>query len=71
MSLRIKAFKVEGIHCAGCAASIKEALERLEGVERASVDVKTGLVTVSYHSHAVEYSNIVEAVERLGYKVAR
>jgi copper chaperone CopZ len=35
------------IHCAGCTASIREALGRLEGVERVEADVATHTVRVA------------------------
>ena len=39
-------YNVPAIHCAGCAASIGDALEPVEGVESTDVDVDTKTVRV-------------------------
>ena len=39
-------YKVPAIHCAGCAASIGDALEPVEGVETTEVDVEAKTVRV-------------------------
>lgn len=39
-------YKVPAIHCAGCAASISDALEPVDGVESTDVDVDAKTVTV-------------------------
>ncbi len=39
-------YKVPAIHCAGCAGTIEEALEPVEGVEGADVDVEAKTVRV-------------------------
>ena len=36
----------ENIKCEGCASTIRDALGRLGGVHKATVEVATGLVTV-------------------------
>lgn len=38
--------QIDGMHCAGCAAAVEQALRRVHGVESASVDVLTGLARV-------------------------
>jgi copper chaperone CopZ len=40
-------YRVPAIHCAGCAATIDEALEPVEGVESTSVDTDAKTVRVS------------------------
>ncbi len=39
-------YKVPAIHCAGCATTIDEALEPVEGVEATDVDVEQKIVRV-------------------------
>lgn len=39
-------YSVPAIHCAGCAATIGDALEPVEGVESTDVDVDTKTVRV-------------------------
>ncbi len=42
-----KTFEVPAIHCEGCAQTIVDALEPVEGVEGTAVDLDTKRVTVS------------------------
>ena len=39
-------YKVPVIHCGGCASTIQEALEPVEGVESTEVDIDTKTVKV-------------------------
>jgi len=39
-------YKVPAIHCEGCASTISEALEPVEGVEATNVDIDTKTVRV-------------------------
>ena len=40
-------YKVPAIHCAGCAATIGDALEPVEGVEATDVDIDAKTVRVT------------------------
>lgn len=44
--MAVKTFEVPAIHCDGCAETIKEALEPVEGVAGTAVDLETKQVTV-------------------------
>jgi copper chaperone len=39
-------YRVPVIHCGGCATTIQEALEPVEGVESTEVDIEAKVVTV-------------------------
>jgi copper chaperone CopZ len=41
-----RTYSVPAIHCEGCAGTIQEALEPVEGVESASVDLGAKIVRV-------------------------
>ena len=41
-----RTYSVPAIHCAGCAGSIEEALEPVEGVESTTVDLDAKIVRV-------------------------
>jgi len=41
-----RTYSLPGIHCAGCAGTIEEALEPVEGVESATVDLGAKTVRV-------------------------
>ena len=58
---------VEGMMCMHCVSHVKEALEKVEGVAGAEVDLdkKTAVVTLSGD---VPTDALIAAVEAAGYK---
>ena len=62
-------FKVSGMHCNGCSASIGRALGRLDGIEHAEADYPKGTADVKYNEKAIDKEKIIETIENLGYKV--
>lgn len=58
--------KVEGIHCGGCASSIKKALAEVAPGAEVAVDVTAGAVKVT---GAADRSKVVAAIEDAGYDV--
>jgi copper chaperone len=60
---------VPEIHCDHCKMSIEGALESIDGVEDASVDIPARTVTVSYDEASVNRGDLVEAIEQQGYVV--
>jgi copper chaperone CopZ len=55
--------KVDGLVCSSvCAVRTKQALQRLDGVERVHVDFETGIATIEGSTHnAAEYERAVTA----------
>jgi Cu+-exporting ATPase len=62
-------FTVGGMHCAACGATIKEALERSEGVIDATVNFALGKVKVEYDSDIVDSRLLAKTIETAGYEV--
>ena len=60
---------VPEIHCGHCKASIEGALNPLEGVSTATVDIDSRAVTVDFDESAVTREQLVEAIEAQGYDV--
>lgn len=54
--------------CAACVRRVEKALERLEGVESARVNLATHQATVDYQPAAQTPENLVEAIARAGYE---
>ena len=63
-----KTMKIEGMMCGHCEASVKKALEAIEGVQTADVSHKEGTAVVTL-SGAVEDEVLKKAVEDKDYKV--
>jgi cytochrome c biogenesis protein CcdA/copper chaperone CopZ len=62
-----RTFRVDQIHCEGCTATIREALGRLEGVEKVEPDVATHTVRVAYAESRVDVPTIAERLAEAGF----
>ncbi|MHA1126410.1 MAG: heavy-metal-associated domain-containing protein [Candidatus Heimdallarchaeota archaeon] len=62
-------FRVNGMSCGGCSASIGRALSRLDGIEKAEADHEKGTADVSFDEKKISKDKIIETIENLGYKV--
>ncbi|KAH6809321.1 heavy metal atpase 5 [Perilla frutescens var. frutescens] len=67
---RTLVFKVVGITCASCVASIEAALGGLDGVLSVAVSVLQGWAVVKYVPEIIPAKRIKEAVEDTGFEVA-
>jgi len=63
-------FKVEGMHCGGCAETLQALLARSAGVHKAAASFEQGDARVLYDSQAVTEEQLVALVEKAGYRVA-
>lgn len=61
-----KKLSIEGMTCGHCVMHVKEALEELEGVKSAKVELDTKLAIVEGDASDVA---LKEAVEEVGYDV--
>jgi Cu+-exporting ATPase len=59
---------VSGMHCASCVSSIEGSLLALPGVADASVNLATERATVVYDPLETSPSELIGAVERVGYQ---
>lgn len=63
-----KTMKIEGMTCASCAKAVERAINKLDGVIEASVNLATEKLTISYDPNTLKVSDIRKAVEKAGYK---
>lgn len=61
-----KTFDVVGMHCASCVRVIERTLQKVEGVQEATVNLATNKATVQYNEHASEQA-MATAVNNAGY----
>jgi len=61
---------IEGMHCDGCAETIKALLAVEAGVKAATVSFQEGHARVLYDPVVVDEKKLVAAIEKGGYKVA-
>ena len=62
-------FKIEGMHCASCAAKLEKAMNKLGGVETASVNIATEKLSISIDEDKIGYLDIKNGVESVGFKL--
>ena len=63
-------FKIEGMHCDGCAKNIQSLLERNAGVQKAVAAFDKAEARILYDSSAVTEDQLVAVIENSGYRVA-
>lgn len=61
-----KTYKIEGMNCSHCRASVEKAISEIEGIDFVEVDLSSGLATVSGE---IEDDKITEAVRLAGFDV--
>ena len=68
MKVRIK---ISGMRCAACASSIEKALNKMEGVDKATVNLLDESVTVEFNPEKVSLEDIENKIEGIGFKVVK
>lgn len=63
-------FTVTGMSCAACAAHIEKAVNKLDGIESAQVNLLTKQLAVTYNPDSVDIKTIMHTVEKSGYGIA-
>ena len=61
-----KTFKIEGMNCSHCKASVEKAITGVQGVDTVEVDLSSGLATISGD---VDEEQITEAVRLAGFDI--
>ncbi len=59
---------VEGMTCAGCAASVRQALMRRDGVKAVEVSVEKKHAVVTFDPARVTLEQVADAINRTGFK---
>ena len=67
ISSQISVFKVEGMHCPLCTTAVKQAISKLDGVDKVSARLNTKEVTVVYNEK-VKIEDILKAVKTTSYE---
>ena len=58
---------ITGMTCSACSSHVEKAVSRLEGMEKASVNLLAEKMEVSYDGDRLSSSDIIAAVEKAGY----
>lgn len=60
--------EITGMSCAHCVNKIETALQDLQGVEKAKVNLKKGTAKVKYNDKVQGVDNLTAAVKEAGYE---
>src|SRR3989344_3920079 len=60
--------RIEGMHCASCAAKVKSTLKKSKEIKDANVNALTKIALVEYESGKIDASKILKMIKGLGYK---
>ena len=63
-------YHVTGMTCSACSSHVEKAVGKLTGIEKASVNLLTETMEVSYDEEQLSMQEIVAAVEKAGYGAA-
>lgn len=67
---RIK-LSIEGMHCQSCEILISGALKEQNGISYVKVNHKNGTAEVEFDSSKIKKEEIIETINKEGYKVRR
>ena len=62
-----KKYDVRGMTCSACVANVTKAVERLDGVNNANVNLMTNSMKVNFDENKIDDEEIIKAVEKIGY----
>lgn len=65
-----KKFDVSGMTCSSCVANVTKAVEKLDGVSGANVNLMTNSMKVNFDENIVDDEKIIGAVEKIGYEAS-
>jgi len=61
---------INGMTCTNCSSRIEKKLRNTSGVQKAEVSYDSGMAVVTYDSKIVSLAELIEAVDKLGYKAS-
>jgi len=67
-NLQKRSFRIGGMYCVNCQGIIEKGLKKTAGVEKASVNYRTGHASVTYDETIIGFDKISSVIEELGYK---
>lgn len=62
-----KKFDVRGMTCSACVANVTKAVEKLDGVSTANVNLMTNSMKVNFDENKINDEEIIRTVEKIGY----
>ncbi len=60
---------IGGMTCASCSSAVERTLNKLDGVQKAQVNLATETATIAFDESNLDLDGIKKAVQRIGYSV--
>ena len=64
-------FSVKGMTCGNCVKHVQKALQGLQGISQAEVDLHLQQATVEYDPQAITYEHMAMALKEAGYDLEK
>ncbi|MBI2320419.1 MAG: heavy-metal-associated domain-containing protein [Betaproteobacteria bacterium] len=66
--MKTEIYRIEGMHCEGCAQTIEALLGQMPGVKRVAVSFGAREARVELDAEIGDDASIVAAIERVGFR---
>jgi P-type Cu+ transporter len=63
--------KITGMSCAACSAKIEKKLNKMDGIEKATVNLATERASIEYNVSKIKVSDIIKTIQALGYEAEK
>src|SRR3989344_2641517 len=67
--MKKETYKIRGMHCASCVATIEHVLGKTAGVHSVSVNFASESALIEFEEHIVSEADLAKAVESAGYRL--
>lgn len=67
--MKTATFKIEGMHCDGCALTVQTLIEHEPGVKAATVSFKDGDARILFDPQVVDEDRLVATIQKPGYRI--
>ncbi len=64
-----KVLKVTGMTCAACAASIERVLNKMDGIDSATVNLVAEELNLNYDKNKISLEKIRQKIEKIGFRI--
>ena len=68
--MKTEVYRIGGMSCASCSASVERVTRALAGVSESSVNLATEKMTITYDESVLDASAIIGEVESIGFDIA-
>lgn len=60
-------YMITGMSCAACSSAVERVTNKMDGVQQSSVNLTTGIMTITYDESKVTSEKIIAKVDRAGF----